>query len=267
MKRIALVLLLFGLADIMECKDAERQKEASIVREEVELTQEKKDFLAEMYVDGDRIQEGKLYGYQKEVLYQYDYALKYLERKYPSHTFELTACNPKNRFIDYSKFCFIADDEEDNMEREVYYLYLREDDKGNYSCEDSYYKALLTDSYGEALLEFLQERVPECVGVFTGFQHVKGEEINEKLTGKEVLEGNYNLFNLTDIYVFEPNASKAQSLADEVEAVIKRKNTIGSYDVYILSMNPCDTYSGYELRRYVSKAGIIILEKSFRQND
>ena len=59
MKKIALVLLLFGLADIMECKDAERQKETSIVREEVELTQEKKDFLAEMYVDGDRIQEGK----------------------------------------------------------------------------------------------------------------------------------------------------------------------------------------------------------------
>ena len=267
MKKIALVLLLFGLADIMECKDAGKQREAGIVREEVELTQEKKDFLAEMYVDGDRIQEGKLYSYQKEVLYQYDYALKYLERKYPSHTFEITGCSPKGMGIDYSTFWFMADGEEDDMEHEVYDLYLEEDDEGNYSCEDNYYDRLLRDSYSKALLEFLQESVPECVGVFTGFQHVKGEEINENLTGKEVLEGNYNLFNLTDIYVFEPNASKAQSLADEVEAVIKKKNIIGSYDVYILSMNPCDTYSGYELRRYVSKAGIIILEKSFRQND
>ena len=97
--------MLFGLADIMECKDAGKQREAGIVREEVELTQEKKDFLAEMYMDGDRIQEGKLYGYQKEVLYQYDYALKYLERKYPSHTFEITRKNG----LDLNYFMLVFD--------------------------------------------------------------------------------------------------------------------------------------------------------------
>lgn len=269
MKKIALVLLLFGLADIMECKDAGKQREAGIVREEVELTQEKKDFLAEMYVDGDRIQEGKLYSYQKEVLYQYDYALKYLERKYPSHTFEITGCSPKGMGIDYSTFWFRADGEEDDMEHEVYDLYLEEDDEGNYSCEDNYYKTLLRDSYDEAVLELLQERVPECVGVIVGFDNTQGEEINENLTGKEILEGNYNLPNFTDIYVFEPDASRAQSLTDEIEAVIEEKNIVGAYSIYILSMNPCDTYSGDELRTYVrsDEDQIIILRTYFKQSD
>ena len=266
MKKIALVLLLFGLADIMECKDAGKQREAGIVREEVELTQEKKDFLAEMYMDGDRIQEGKLYGYQKEVLYQYDYALKYLERKYPSHTFEITGCSPKGMGIDHSTFWFRADEEEDDK---VYDLYLEEDKEGNYSCEDNYYKTLLRDSYDEAVLELLQESVPECVGVIVGFDNTQGEEINENLTGKEILEGNYNLPNFTDIYVFEPDASRAQILTDEIEAVIEEKNIVGAYSIYILSMNPCDTYSGDELRTYVrsDEDQIIILRTYFKQSD
>ena len=262
MKRIALVLLLFGLADIMVCKDAERQKEASIVREEVELTQEKKDFLAEMYVDGDRIQEGKLYSYQKEVLYQYDYALKYLERKYPSHTFEITGCSPKGMGIDYSTFWFRADGEE-----KVCDLYLEEDDEGNYSCRDNYYAELLESSYDAALLSFLQESVPECVGVVSAYNAVQGEEIDENFTGQDVLNGNYNISNTTEIYVFEPDASKAQSLADKIESVIKERKIEGSHYIDILNSNPCDMYSGDELKEYVrqNEDEILILEQHYNQ--
>ena len=139
-------------------------------------------------------------------MYQYDYALKYLERKYPSHTFEITGCSPKGMGIDYSTFWFRADGEEDDMEHEVYDLYLEEDDERNYSCEDNYYDRLLRDSYSKALLEFLQESVPECVG---------------------------------------------------------------AYGIYILSMNPCDTYSGDELRTYVrsDEDQTIILRTYFKQSN
>lgn len=58
-------------------------------------------------------------------------------------------------------------------------------------------------------------------------------------------------------------------LADEVEAVIKKKNIVGAYGIYILSMNPCDTYSGDELRTYVrsDEDQIIILRTYFKQSN
>lgn len=56
-----------------------------------ELTQEKKDFLAKMSVDEERVQNGKLYDWQVEALRQYDYAMGFLQEKYPSHTFKLNS--------------------------------------------------------------------------------------------------------------------------------------------------------------------------------
>ena len=72
-----------------------------------ELTQEKKDFLAKMSVDEERVQNGKLYDWQVEALRQYDYAMGFLQEKYPSHTFKFTFCNPKGNVNPFSYFLFI----------------------------------------------------------------------------------------------------------------------------------------------------------------
>ena len=85
-----------------------------------------------MSMDEDRVQRGILYDWQAEVLRQYDYAMKYLQKKYPSHSFHFTSCHPKGRFQRFSTFWFSADGQET-----VYELYLYIEEDGIYKFEDS----------------------------------------------------------------------------------------------------------------------------------
>lgn len=130
-----------------------------------ELTQEKKDFLAKMSVDEERVQNGKLYDWQVEALRQYDYAMGFLQEKYPSHTFKFTFYNPKGNVNPFSYFLFKADNKD-----ALFNLYLYIDDNHTYSCKDNYYGELLKDSYNAAFLNFLQEYFPECIE-----RHIKYE--------------------------------------------------------------------------------------------
>lgn len=229
---------------------------------EVELTQEKKDFLTAMSMDEERVQAGKLYDWQIEVLRQYDYAMDYLEKKYPSHSFKFTAGNPKGRDNSFSTFWFEADGGEKSFD-----LYLYVDDAGSYSCEDNYYGELLKVSYNSALLSLLQEEIPECIGVASYFSNVAGEEYGETLTGKEVLEGNTGLTNTVYIYAVQPDVSQAQILIQKIQEFIQEKKIYGNYFAEILNSDLCKIYSGDELREYVmeNESQEIILEKSFNQ--
>lgn len=138
-KRIATGLLLIFLISITGCvKTAPQEQTVRSLAYEGELTQEKKNFLAEMSMDEDRVQRGVLYDWQAEVLKQYDYSTEYLQKKYPSHSFHLTSCYPKGRFKKFSTFWFLADNQET-----VYELYLHVEADGTYKCEDSAERHLL----------------------------------------------------------------------------------------------------------------------------
>lgn len=92
----------------------------------IELTQEKKDFLADMSLDKERVQKGELTSSEKEILREYDLTMKYLQEKYPSHTFRITSYDPKmpgKEFSTYqghrcSTFYVLADELE-----EVFHIY------------------------------------------------------------------------------------------------------------------------------------------------
>ena len=110
MKKTAFFILIFSLLGATGCTGAvpKKQQEVNAMGNEVELTQEKKDFLTAISMDEERVQAGKLYDWQIEVLRQYDYAMDYLEKKYPSHSFKFTACNPKGRDNSFSSFSICA---------------------------------------------------------------------------------------------------------------------------------------------------------------
>ncbi len=247
MKRILVFLLICSSLGITGCErmpSAEQQ--VGMEENHANLTPEKKDFLSAISMDEERVQEGKLYEWQKEVLRQYDYAMAYLGRKYPSHSFYFTGCNPAGKNESFSTFWFTADGGTDSYE-----LYLYTEADGDYNCEDNYYGELIEDSYNDALLSLLEERVPECIGVACDFNTVQGEAFGEQLTGQEILDGDYGISNTTCIYAVQPDAAKAQTLAKKLGSVINEQGIYGSYYIEILDSEPDDTYSGDELRAYV----------------
>lgn len=260
MKKLALFILLFCMAGCSE--PLENMQEINVTANSTELTQEKKDFLSTISMDEERVQHGELYEWQEEVLRQYDYAMEYLKKKYPSHTFNFTSCNPQGKNESFSTFWFIVDHGEKS-----YDLYLDRDSNGNYSCEDNYYGELVKESYNLALLSRLQGSISECVGVSSNFNTVQGEMFNEKLTGQKILDGNNKISNTTYIYAVSYDASKAQIVAEKIEDFIKKENIYGSYYIEILNNNLDDTYIGDDLQVYIQEKGsdAVILEQKFNQ--
>lgn len=266
MKKTIFLLVLCSMLVITGCSgsDSEEKQGESEMEDRMDLTQEKKDFLAAMSMDEERVQDGKLYEWQREVLYQYDYAMEYLQQKYPSHTFHFTSCNPKGKNENFSTFWFETDGGVDSYE-----LYLYVDDNGEYRCEDNFYGALIKDSYNDALLSLLKERVPECIGVACDFNTVQGADFGEQLTGQEILEGDDKISNTTYIYVVQPDESQAQTLVETLQDVITEKNIYGSYYVEVLNSDPDSASSGDELKACVQEqeSQDVILEQKFNVFD
>ena len=55
------------------------------ITEEYTISQEKIDLLKSISANEERIDEGKFYGWQEEIMVLYDEALDYLIEKYPSY--------------------------------------------------------------------------------------------------------------------------------------------------------------------------------------
>ncbi|MEI3518510.1 MAG: hypothetical protein V8R14_03475 [Clostridia bacterium] len=121
-------------------------------------------------MDEERIRSGKLYDWQKQVLHQYDFAMDYLKRKYPSYTFHLNSCTPKGRDNSWSTFWFCADGY-----TKTYDLYLYSDEDGNYSCEDNFYGEFLQDKLMKHYCSFYQKMCRNARRLYLLFIRYRGK--------------------------------------------------------------------------------------------
>lgn len=261
-KKLIPFVLTLGLAGITGCMGMlpANQQEVNAMEKKEELTQEKKDFLAKISVNEKKVEEGDLYDWQKELLNQYDYAMEYLEKKYPSYKFTFTDYTPHGKGNSFSTFWFQEDGGKATFE-----LYFNVDNDEKYSCEDNFYSQTLKSSYESALLSMLQKEVPECKAVYSSFTTVQGEKFDEKLTGQEVLEGNDKLTNTTEIYVLEPSQSDAQTIAYKIQAQIEEKKIYGSYYVEVLNEEPQEPENGDSWKEFLKEKGseVLVLEQKF----
>lgn len=265
MRKIVVIILLIGILGCTAgCASSSRLGyQADDGTADIKLSQDKEDFLIGISMDEERIRSGKLYDWQKEVLHQYDFAMDYLKRKYPSYTFHLNSCTPKGRDNSWSTFWFCADGY-----TKTYDLYLYSDEDGNYSCEDNFYGEFLQDRFDEALLQLLSEDVPECTKVVSAFHTVQGEKYGESFSERSLLNGEDKLQNSTDIYAVSDSEIHAQRIADDIERLIRTKKIYGSFYIEILSSNPEDIPRD-QLRAYVqdNKDRLLLLERKFNQFD
>ena len=86
-----------------------------------------------------------------------------------------------------------------------------------------------------------------------------GEECDETLTGKEVLDGKLKISNTSYIYAVQPDNSSADILADNIETFIKDNKIYGCYYVNILNSAPDQSYSGDSLRKYVREKNEMVI--------
>lgn len=197
--------------------------------EELMMTAEKKELLKLISVDEERIEEGKLFEWQMEVLKQYDYAMKYLNDKYPSYEFVIIDCNQKNTFNSFTTF-YCKEKSNDTQDTFELYLYVNDQD-GSYDAKDNFYAVFLGEAYAQLLLKKLQEKFPDCIWVNVDMNTVQGREYCEGYEVKELFNPENKLTRHTDIFVYADTMLSYEHMAEQIENYIKEQKIYGSYQI------------------------------------
>lgn len=210
-------------------------------------TQEKIDLLKSISVDEERIDEGKFYSWQEEILVQYDEALEYLSRKYPSYEFTITDCRPENKINNMNTtFWFTAEGVPEDYELCI----------GDSGYEDNFYGYLVKEDYEKSLLEILQKAVPETAAVSTVFNTVLGEKYDETLTPAEIMADSSGVTNSTEIFILEQDPVQAEKFFEEIKETLLHKGVYGSYHIIAVSSGPD---SGKDFSEFVKNDQSVIV--------
>lgn len=223
-----LMMLCMGCTTITRPEEGVSQEERR--EEQVTMTQEQQDLLIRISVDEESVKAGELSEWQKEVLRQYDYAMQYLNKKYPSYTFHLMTCTPKDNWNTYTTFTFY-----EGTDTETYYsLYLEVEEEG-YMAKDNFYGKVIEEVYEEKLLQLLQDEGIPCNKVKAVFSTVYGEEINEQINVDNILDGKICIQQTIQIYseCHHINGYSYPSLVQAIQQVIEDRGIYGSFFIRI----------------------------------
>ena len=240
---MSMSVMLTGCSSILQANNAvieekNSTKEESHMEETVSMTPEQEALLCKISIDEERVKEGLLFSWQKEILKQYDFAMEYLENKYPSYTFHIANCEPKNKLNNaYSLFYFY-----ESGDSETYYdLYLYIED-GVYSAEDNFYGYVIGKKYEDKLRDMLIQAGIPCDHVTTRLNTVQGEAFHENMNVDDIINGSIEMQQDTSLYFIE-NSLLNQSyteIFDKIQEVISQKRIYGSYTVVIVEGSGSD---------------------------
>lgn len=197
----------------------------------MEMTRQEMFFLKKIYMDGARIEQGRLYSYQEKTLRQYRFALAYLGKKYPDYHFTIVQGEPMNAVNTCAKFSFRE------MEGDALFDLHISEEKDALKGEDNFYGKLIRKAYDH----YLGMR---CEGIFSLpicfysiIAGVKGLEYDENMTVNEIVNGSRPISPLTEIFLSGTEITEEawEVLKKSVEEKMQEIGLYGSYLVYYLT--------------------------------
>lgn len=207
-------------------------EEGEETMETMDMTEEQMELLCRISVNEEKVREGRLYDWQIEILNQYEFAMEYLNEKYPSYSFKIINCEPKNKLNSYTNFTIT----EETAPEDYYSLYINVEEETSenvYEASDNYYGVLKEEEFAEKLLALIQQDFPECSAVKTSMPYVQGKEYGENLDLDLVLSGEIELSQDTTIRMEcgEMTETEYEEKTSELEHFIKDRGIAGSFQV------------------------------------
>lgn len=199
--------------------------EESSAMQSVEMTEQEKLLLKEIYINEQNIDNGKLYDYQEKCLEQIRFADNYLNNKYTDDNFEIINCSPMSKLSCITTMSFTANEDE-----KVYDLQISMVD-GQYVAEDNYYGYLIREKYDEILGELLKKNGYSNFSVKTDFSTVYGKDINGEIDCEAIIEENMKISRTTDI-TLNNAGDNSDIIAAEIKEFIQEKEIYGAYNIY-----------------------------------
>lgn len=236
MKKFILLVCILGIC-MTGCNSEEdypeNENKEEEMEERVELTKEQEWLLCKISIDEDAVKEGRLASWQKEVINQYNYAMDYLKRKYPSYSFQITNCDPKNKLNSYTTIGFIEKSDEEGY-YEIYMDVEEREDGNRYIAEDNFYGSIKEDEYAEKMSELLRENFDEWnIEVECNMGCVEGEEFGENLDLDRLINGELRGYP-SSIFVIPTDPmdeSEYQRIYNELKEFIQERGIAGAYRV------------------------------------
>lgn len=242
---ICISITLVGCIGISKNKSLKEKDEDTII----DMTKEEETLLCSIYVNEDRIKEGKLYDYQLDALMQFRNANEYLEDKYPSYDFKYFAYHPSNKSNDTSILEFTVDDTEN------YFIVEIEEKNDEYIITDNLYAYILRPLFDDMLTDKLENAGLTDFYVYTKMSGKFGEELDENATIEDILSFETDMKRDIDIYIdMSPyDEDKKQEIANIVEKELRDLNNYGACIIYFEDGISNKCFSSEECLEYRKK--------------
>lgn len=197
----------------------------------MELTNSEIKILSALSFNAEDIQNGTLTDKEEALLTEMRAVSEQLSAKYPSYSFEITGCEPKEGTArDYNEWFYRPAGSENES---AYIARVLETDKGLLITDD-FYGVVVKEAIIEELGKILSGADFPLLQANIGFWEFFGKEYGEGLSPIDLLTGKINAGN--DIKLFlDGSALKQSSFEDavsELEACLKKNQVIG--DVYVV---------------------------------
>ncbi len=192
--------------------------------ESMELTDQEKRLLCEIYPMEERIMEGRLFNYQKDTVTGFRAGMDYLARKYPGYDFEALSITPASKFDPWMIVRIQSGD------AGIWELKVTPEKEG-FSFADTFYNALMQEKYDSMVEELLKAAGFEVRSytVFTAPQEKTGPET----TVEELRES--RLPRMTHLFIQKPENKEAQDeTAEAVQSALKNAGVYGNYILYFV---------------------------------
>lgn len=198
------------------------QEEGAEHMDQIELTQQEISLLGAVYPNQERIENGELFDYQEEALYQLRAGKAYLEQKYPGISFEITSFMPANQFTQWAELTFC--DEKGDRE---YRLTVTPEGE-SYTCADDYYGAVLREPYDQEIVQTLAAGGFTVLS-YTQFPAPAGMEIGADTSVDDIIAMGSRLTRNTHLFSDQPCT---QERADQMKELLSQAGFYGSFTLY-----------------------------------
>lgn len=188
------------------------------------LTEDEKRLLTGAFGEEKRIEEGRLFSYQREALDQLRAGESYLRERYPGRDFRIESLSQADRFRPWAEIRF----KDSGSPLCLVRVFPSEDGK-EFRCEDNFYGYLVEESY-DAMIEQILEESGCTARAYTVFLSTAGEGLPADASVEDLLAFDPDLNRQTALYVSE--SVPDESIRDTVKKILLEKKLYGDYWIY-----------------------------------
>lgn len=229
--------------------DVKSEAEDATILSVDDLSSDEKDLLASIGWDGT----SELSEWQSQKVLKYRAALKILSEKYPSYNLTIIYYTPDDwSATGYDTYMFIEDGYDTRYSLLVGNVNYEE---GYYEAGDNFYGRVVREDYMDTLKGIINIPMPEVVGVYTVFDKAETGNMNEEVTGLDIISDSetYQCVNNTNLYILDDGTvDMAEERSKLDEYLSSYDGILGNYLItFVSDIGDCTT--GDEIHEYVEK--------------